>query len=108
MRFPWRYSDYTYDSLNRLTQLREFKDNNANGVWDAGVDTLLSEYDYTLLADGKRASVTETDAGGNTTTIDWLYDNLGSEKGTSLILTRRIGDGRMAPCHEPREQPKAE
>ena len=79
-------SDYTYDSLNRLTQLREFKDNNANGVWDSGVDTLLSEYDYTLLADGKRASATETDADGNTTTIDWLYDNLGR-------LTREVYDG---------------
>ena len=78
-------SDYTYDSLNRLTQLREFKDVNANGVWDSGVDTLLSEYDYTLLADGKRASATETDANGNTTTIDWLYDNLGR-------LTREVYD----------------
>ena len=50
------------------------------------MDTLLSEYDYDLLADGKRSSVTETDADGHTATIDWLYDNIGR-------LTRESYDG---------------
>jgi len=69
-------SDYDYDELNRLTLLRQFNDD-GDFVWESGVDTLLAEYDYDLLADGKRSGVTETDHAGNTTRIDWLYDDIG-------------------------------
>ena len=73
-------SDYTYDSLNRLTQLREYDDTNDNHVYDPGVDTLLSEYDYDLLANGNRSGVTEetlVDGVLEQTRIDWAYDSLG-------------------------------
>lgn len=77
-------SDYDYDSLNRLELLREFKDTNGNHVYNNGVDAILAEYDYDLLADGKRSGVTEkVDDDGNPATalkntrVDWLYDNLG-------------------------------
>ena len=42
-----------------------------------GVDAVLAEFDYDLRADGKNADVTETDHNGDTTRIDWTYDNLG-------------------------------
>jgi hypothetical protein len=77
-------SDYDYDDLNRLELLREFKDVNANNEYNSDVDTLLAQYDYDLLADGKRSGVTEQidhDAIPSTplqtTRIDWFYDNLG-------------------------------
>lgn len=69
-------SDYTYDSLNRLELLKQFNDTDADGVQDVG-ENLLSQYDYELLADGKRSGVVETDDADNVTTIDWVYDNIG-------------------------------
>jgi RHS repeat-associated protein len=89
-------SDYDYDNLNRLAQLREFKDGPGSvhqNQYEDGVDILLAEYDYDLLADGKRSGVTEqVDDDGDpetalkTTRIDWLYDNLGR-------LSREVYDG---------------
>ena len=55
-------SDYTYDPLNRLDLLRQFKDglnSQYENVYESGVDTLLAEYDYDLAADGRRTGVTE-------------------------------------------------
>jgi len=52
-------SDYDYDALNRLELLRQFNDTYQNHLYDAGVDTLLAEYDSDLAADGKRSGVTE-------------------------------------------------
>jgi YD repeat-containing protein len=77
-------SDYDYDRLNRLVKLTEFKDNNGDHLFEAGVDALLAQYDYDLAFDGKRSGVTELiDHDGNPSTplqetrIDWLYDALG-------------------------------
>ena len=59
-------------------------------MYDVGVDALLAEYDYDLLPDGRRSGVTEIDDDGNTTRIDWLYDNLGR-------LTRESYDSYDGP-----------
>ncbi len=69
-------SDYDYDLLNRLELLRHFEDIDEDGVFDTG-ESLLAEFDYELLLDGKRSGVTETDEDGNQTAIDWVYDELG-------------------------------
>jgi RHS repeat-associated protein/fibro-slime domain-containing protein len=69
-------ADYDYDSLNRLTLLRHFADD-GDDVYEPLIDTLLAEYDYTVRPDGKRSQVVETDDQGITTTIDWVYDELG-------------------------------
>jgi len=83
-------SDYTYDVLGRLELLRHYKDLNTDGDYDPGADALLTEFDYDLLANGRRSGVTEKqyDPVSDTikeTRIDWLYDNLGR-------LTREIYD----------------
>ena len=84
-------SDYTYDPLNRLDLLRQFKDglnSQYENVYESGVDTLLAEYDYDLAADGRRTGVTEktlVDLALEETRIDWLYDALGR-------LTREVYD----------------
>jgi YD repeat-containing protein len=55
-------SDYTYDQLNRLTQLKTFDDDYASGtdwVFDEANENLLAQFDYDLLLDGKRSGVTE-------------------------------------------------
>ncbi len=70
-------SDYQYDDLNRLDILRHFRDTDANGTYDSGVDALLAEFDYDVRADGRRTGVTETDDQGRQTRIDWVYDSLG-------------------------------
>jgi YD repeat-containing protein len=72
--------DYTYDRLNRLTQLREYQDANHDAVFESGTDQLLAEYDYTLLPDGKRSHVDEQVFDGQTIEVDhvdWFYDALG-------------------------------
>ncbi|MDY0170795.1 MAG: RHS repeat-associated core domain-containing protein, partial [Thermoguttaceae bacterium] len=72
-------ADHVYDSLNRLDVLREFLDNNGNGVFDAG-DDLLTWFDYTVRADGRRTGAVEQfwiDGAMQQNTIDWSYDNLG-------------------------------
>jgi YD repeat-containing protein len=61
------FTDYVYDQLGRLDLMRQTD--------SAG--TLLAEYDYDLLPDGRRAGVSEIDPTGATTRIDWVYDNLG-------------------------------
>jgi RHS repeat-associated protein len=93
-------SDYDYDNLNRLKQLVEFKDGtntgNVKNVYEAGVDTLLAQYNYDLLADGKRSGVTENVRfdddndyvpEDHETRIDWFYDSLGR-------LTREVYDSQ--------------
>jgi hypothetical protein len=77
-------SDYTYDQLNRLEDLTQFRDADDDGIFDAGED-LVAQYDYNLLANGRRSGVAETDDNANTTQIDWLYDDLGR-------LTREVYD----------------
>ena len=77
-------TDYEYDGLNRLDKLthlwRIFPANPPPLV----VEIVVAEYDYELLADGSRASVTESYPGiyGGTgynqiNTFDWTYDALG-------------------------------
>ena len=68
-------TDYRYDSLNRLEKLEEFISTNTNKFHDSG-EALLSSYDYTLLPNGRRKKVVETDDSGSVE-IDWVYDNLG-------------------------------
>ena len=46
-------------------------------MYDSAVDSLLSEYDATLAADGTQPHVTATAAQGGTTAIAWPYDTLG-------------------------------
>ncbi len=74
-------SDYEYDDLNRLLTLTHFLDDGiVNGSYDAGSDTLVASFDYTLRADGKRTAVSETFSTGTGTLandIAWTYDNLG-------------------------------
>jgi RHS repeat-associated protein len=78
--------DYVYDNLNRLTDQNEFDDVNADGDYDSGTDILLSSFDYSLRADGKRSGVTEEfwfddDADQvleqHQNTISWTYDDIG-------------------------------
>ena len=57
------YTEYDYDSLNRLTKVENFKPDS----------TVLSTYQYTLDASGKRLSVTENDS----RTIEYEYDAIG-------------------------------
>jgi RHS repeat-associated protein len=74
-------ANYDYDVLNRLEFLRHFKDNDQSNSFNAG-DTELAEYQYTVRTDGKRTQAIEKidldgDAALDTTTIDWVYDELG-------------------------------
>ncbi len=72
-------ADHVYDSLNRLDVLREFMDNNGNGVYDAG-DSLLTRFDYTVRADGRRTGAVEQfwfEGEMHENTVAWSYDNLG-------------------------------
>jgi RHS repeat-associated protein len=70
-------SDYQYDSLNRLTELKQLAP-------DATPDDLtdnppLADYAYDLLPDGRRSGVTETVWENGTTEVsrtDWQYDDL--------------------------------
>ena len=68
-------SDYSYDPLNRLTDLVHFVDSDHDVVKDASEATLAS-FHYTLLADGNKSSATETDDQGITRTFHWTYDGL--------------------------------
>jgi len=45
-------------------------------VYDAGVDTLIAEFDYELDLRGNRIEAVETDDLGDVTTITWGYDDL--------------------------------
>ncbi len=74
-------TDYIYDGHNRLDILRHFIDGAGGGgtafEYDGNViDTLLSEYDYTVDLAGNRKTLTETDAAGETTSFTWDYDAL--------------------------------
>jgi len=70
----------------RLDTLTQFQDANANGQFDAGIDALLAEYDYTVRDDGKRTEAVERfwfddNADGildpHENRMTWIYDNLG-------------------------------
>ena len=72
-------TDYQYDALNRLDLMRNYVDDGDN-VYELAGDTLLSEFDYTARADGKRTAVVEQVYNGTatkTTEVDWLYDDIG-------------------------------
>ena len=58
-------STYTYDSLNRLTELKN----------EDGLSNVLSRFVYQLANNGRRQSVAETFT-GQQTNIAWGYDNL--------------------------------
>jgi len=60
------YAAYSYDELNRLTNLE-----NKNASQE-----ILSSYQYTLAPDGRRTAVTEENSTSGTTTINWTYDSL--------------------------------
>ena len=71
-------SDYVYDQLNRLDNLTHYEPEGGSGDPNSYLDNdVLAKFDYELLLDGKRASVTETDENGDQTYIDWVYDELG-------------------------------
>jgi len=71
-------TDYEYDGLNRLEQVRHFIGNSETlplrNVFMSGID---AEYDYDLLADGRRSGVTEKEGGLVAARTDWFYDSLG-------------------------------
>ena len=74
-------SDFTYDDLNRLTDIDEYK-KDANTPLVFTDNPKLAEYSYTLRADGKRDFVDEIirkDDGTvfSHTTFDWNYDAAG-------------------------------
>jgi hypothetical protein len=80
--------------LNRLDVLREFLDNNGNGVFDAG-DDLLTRFDYTVRADGRRTGAVEQfwiDGAMQQNTIDsstrWTIGRRGAKIGTRMNLDR--------------------
>jgi len=64
---PFSTTGYTYDSLNRLTDLV-----NANGS-----NGLVSKYHYGLRLDGKRSSVTESGPATSGGTTNYTYDDSG-------------------------------
>ena len=84
-------TDYVYDALNRLDVLTHYgPDYYGPGYLDPddfSDNPLLSRFDYTVRADGKRTNVVETlphdsDGNGSTDTtvtnqVDWIYDRLG-------------------------------
>ncbi|MGB0767991.1 MAG: RHS repeat-associated core domain-containing protein [Phycisphaeraceae bacterium] len=85
--------DYVYDSLHRLDALYHFIDLNSDDiVYDAGIDTLLASFDYTLDAAGNRTAASEfVDADGDGVvdtdeTYDWLwaYDGLNRLRSETL------------------------
>ncbi|MGD9723617.1 MAG: putative Ig domain-containing protein [Pirellulales bacterium] len=69
--------DYAYDALNRLDVQTTFYDSDEDLTYGGAPGELIGRYDYTVRADGKRERVVETDDQGHTTTIDWVYDQLG-------------------------------
>ena len=69
-------ADYVYDELNRLDFLRHYRDENGDGQYDAAVDAVLAEFDYTVRADARRTAVTEKAAQGRVTEIQWFYGEL--------------------------------
>ncbi|MHC4867352.1 MAG: RHS repeat domain-containing protein [Planctomycetota bacterium] len=60
-------AEYTYDALNRLTNLTNWQ--------SSAKQTPLSRYQYTLSPDGQRTKAIETTAAGSTE-ITWTYDDL--------------------------------
>ncbi|MEX0727342.1 MAG: RHS repeat-associated core domain-containing protein, partial [Planctomycetaceae bacterium] len=71
-------TDYSYDDLNRLTDLVHY-------LPDETPETLadndkLAEFEYEVREDGRRTSATETfwfDSAAHVNTITWTYDNAG-------------------------------
>jgi len=79
-------TDYVYDALNRLDVMTDYAPDGTPD--DLSDNQKLAEYDYTVRADGKRTSATETfwlDEDNNPATaptphvnqIDWAYDDIG-------------------------------
>jgi RHS repeat-associated protein len=68
-------SDYTYDALNRLTELDHFVDGDGDQRYqDGGSDVLVAKYRYDLNPDGTKRQATETDDQFNHRTSYWSYD----------------------------------
>jgi YD repeat-containing protein len=68
-------SDYTYDALNRLTELDHFVDGNGDHQYqDGGSEVLVAKYHYDLNPDGTKRQATETDDQLNYRTFYWSYD----------------------------------
>jgi RHS repeat-associated protein len=73
-------TDYTYDELNRLTDLDEYRASTTTPSVFTD-NPKLAEYNYTLRADGKNESADEIIYATNGTTpvshtqFDWTYDN---------------------------------
>ncbi len=63
--YPNNVTTYTYNDLNRLTNM---------SITD-GSNNVIVSYEYTLAADGQRTSAKEV-VDGSTTTIAWKYDAL--------------------------------
>jgi RHS repeat-associated protein len=72
-------TDQVYDALFRLDKLTEYRpDPNTPGIFTD--NPKLAEFDYTVRADGKRTSATETfwiNGEAKTNTIAWSYDDAG-------------------------------
>jgi RHS repeat-associated protein len=67
------YAYYRYDGLNRLRELTNFAQVEADP--DAPVGAILSRFAYSLYADGQRSRAVET-LGGSSRTVAWQYDGL--------------------------------
>ena len=66
-------SDYSYDDLNRLTDLVHFKDTDHDAIRDA-VEPVIASFHYDLLANGNKADTIETDDQNITRNFVWKYD----------------------------------
>lgn len=66
-------ADYTYDQLNRLTDVVDFVDTNNNLTLDSG-EAVKARFAYTLNADGTRSGETDTNDLGDVSTYAWHYD----------------------------------
>lgn len=102
----WRYSNYSYDALGRLTQVTD----PASNLWSYTYDTLgrkIAERDpdrgtstYEYYADGSlRARV---DARGQRT--EWTYDGLGRKRSETL----RVGTAQAEAYTWTYDQPRSE
>ena len=65
------HSKYAYDDMNRLTSLVHFLDDGTVTDQYDSADTLLSMYEYTLDAAGRRTDAIETDAADDQNYFKW-------------------------------------
>ena len=68
-------SDYVYDDLNRLDDLIHYLTDGSNE--DLSNNTVLTKFDYTVGADGKRTREVVYEGVAETRRVDWVYDQLG-------------------------------